>query len=113
MRQPVGWLSPISPDEDVQGITSEIVKQWSTRFTQVPLVIIGAGPPCQGVSGLNCDRKGALRDQRSSLFMEVPRIRDEVKRHFAWCPVYVLMESVASMDKADRDIMTEGLGPSR
>jgi len=31
--------------EDVQGITSEIVKQWSTRFTHVPLVIIGAGPP--------------------------------------------------------------------
>lgn len=98
--------------EDVAAITGETIKQWSTQFSQVSMVIIGAGPPCQGVSGLNSDRKGALRDQRSSLFQEVPRIRDQVKRHFAWCPVYVLMESVASMDKRDRDIMSEGIGSS-
>lgn len=96
--------------DDVRTIDAEAVKHWSTLYTQVSMVIIGAGPPCQGVSGLNSDRKGALRDQRSCLFKEVPRIRDEVKKHFAWCPVFVLMESVASMDKKDRDIMSAGIG---
>ena len=95
---------------DVQEISEETIKQWSAQFTQVSLVIIGAGPPCQGVSGLNCDRKGALRDERSCLFAEVPRIRDQVKQSFPWCPVYVLMESVASMDTQDRNIMSESIG---
>ena len=95
---------------DVQEISEETIKQWSAQFTQVSLVIIGAGPPCQGVSGLNCDRKGALRDERSCLFAEVPRIRDQVKQSFPWCPVYVLMESVASMDTQDRNITSESIG---
>lgn len=95
---------------DVAKIDGDTIKSWSTRFSQSCLVVIGAGPPCQGVSGLNSDRKGALRDQRSSLFSHVPRIRDDVKVHFPWCPVYVLMESVASMDRADREIMTQAIG---
>ena len=94
----------------VEDITPETVKEWSTRYSQTSLVVIGAGPPCQGVSGLNWDRKGALKDERSCLFKEVPRIRDEVKKHFPWCPTYVMMESVASMDKVDRDIMTQAIG---
>ena len=91
-------------------VTAEQVRQWATLYSQACLVVIGAGPPCQGVSGLNADRKGALRDERSCLFSEVPRIRDCVKQAFRWCPVYTLMESVASMDKKDRDIMTQGIG---
>lgn len=96
--------------QDVVQIQLEDTKQWSMQFSQASLVLIGAGPPCQGVSGLNCDRKGALRDERSSLFGEVPRIRDLVRQAFKWCPVYTLMESVASMDMKDRNIMTQGIG---
>ena len=95
---------------DVRDITGEVVKQLSTQFSQASMVLLGAGPPCQGVSGLNYDRKGALRDQRSCLFSEVPRIRKLFQDHFCWCPTFSLMESVASMDEADRDTMTQGIG---
>ena len=70
---------------DVVSVTVAQIKEWSTRFSQASLVLIGAGPPCQGVSGLNFDRRGALKDERSCLFKEVPRIRDEVKGVLPLC----------------------------
>ena len=96
--------------EDVLSIDTTVVKALSCQFSQACLVLLGAGPPCQGVSGLNVDRRGALKDERSCLFAEVPRIRDLFKAHFSWCPTYSLMESVASMDSHDRDIMTQAIG---
>lgn len=66
--------------------------------------------PCQGVSGLNADRKGALRDERSALHVHVGRMRDLIRQFFPWCPVYTLMESVASMDRQDRDVMSAAYG---
>ena len=54
---------------DVASVTNEAVLEWRLRFANV---LLGAGPPCQGVSGLNSDRKGALRDERSCLFQHVP-----------------------------------------
>ena len=39
--------------KDVRDVDSEMVQSWALRFSQVGLVMIGAGPPCQGVSGLN------------------------------------------------------------
>lgn len=68
--------------EDVQLVGKEDVQQWSLRFPSVGVVVVGAGPPCQGVSGLNSDRRGALRDARSALFQEVPRIVSLVKHCF-------------------------------
>ena len=96
--------------ETVEEITEAMVMAWATRFSQASVVILGAGPPCQGVSGLNYDRKGALKDARSNLFSHVPRVRGLLKKTFVWCPVYTLMESVASMDVQDRDIMSESIG---
>ena len=96
--------------EDVNLVDEGIVQQWARDFSQASLVIVGAGPPCQGVSGLNADRKGALRDVRSSLFRHVKRIWGLVKRHFCWCQVHCLMENVASMDDADRNIMSDEFG---
>ena len=96
--------------EDVAAVDAAMVQQWATQFSQCNLVLLGGGPPCQGVSGLNADRRGALRDSRSSLFIHVPRIRDLLKRFFPWCPVHCLMESVRSMDTKDRDIMSEAIG---
>ena len=96
--------------ETVESITSDEVKSWSTTFSQACLVLLGAGPPCQGVSGLNSDRKEALKDQRSCLFQEVPRIRALLRQFFPWCPIYTLMESVASMDQQDREVMSQSFG---
>ena len=80
--------------------------EWSLRSSQCSLVSIGAGPPCQGVSGLNSDRRGA----RSSLFVHVSRVRRLVQSQFPWAAVHVLMESVSSMDEEDRKVMSEDFG---
>lgn len=93
--------------EDVTTVGQREVKQWSLLFQNVGLVLIGAGPPCQGVSGLNAGRRGALKDHRSCLFQEVPRIVDEFKVAFPWAQVHYLGESVASMDAADRSHMND------
>lgn len=92
--------------DDITKLTFEDVKAWSLQYSQCGLVIIGAGPPCQGVSGLNADRRGALKDARSSLFTFVKQVRGWVRQAFPWCPSYCLMESVSSMDDADREAMT-------
>lgn len=90
---------------DVELIDDNMARSWALRFPSVGLILIGAGPPCQGVSGLNCDRKGALRDQRSCLFVHVPRVREIVQRNFPWAQVHTLVESVASMDSKDCESM--------
>ena len=72
----------------VEEVTSERVKEWGTAFSQASLVLLGAGPPCQGVSGLNADRRGALKESRSSLFSHVPRVRDLLRKLFAGAQLY-------------------------
>eukprot|EP00435_Cladocopium_sp_Y103_P032616 s2458_g8.t1 len=94
----------------VQEVTLEVVKGWACEFGSVGLVLLGAGPPCQGVSGLNADRLGSQKDQRSCLYREVPRIRRLVQACFPWAQVQLLAESVASMDARDREAMSEGFG---
>ena len=92
----------------VEEVTEDMVIGWSLKFSSVGLVLLGSGPPCQGVSGLNWDRKGALRDSRSSLFWHVPRIVNLCKKVFSWAQVHSLAESVASMDWEDCQAMNEG-----
>ena len=96
--------------KDVALVDDAMVAGWSRDYSQASLVILGSGPPCQGVSGLNANRKGALRDERSGLFTHVGRIRKLLQKHFCWCQVHSLMESVASMDPTDREVMSEGFG---
>ncbi len=96
--------------DNVESVDAALVQQWSGRFDQVSLVLLGGGPPCQGVSGLNAERKGALKDHRSCLFVHVPRIKNLFAKYFPWCQVHVLMESVASMDEADRSSMSQEFG---
>ena len=81
---------------------------WALKYSSVSLILIGSGPPCQGVSGLNSDRRGALRDERSSLFQEIPRITALVKETFPWAQIRNISESVASMDWEDCEAMNEG-----
>ena len=73
-------------------------------------MLVGGGPPCQGVSGLNCDRKGALKDARSSLFPHVRRVYDLCKLRFPWAQTHYFMESVSSMDQKDRVTMSQSIG---
>lgn len=96
--------------EDVALVNSQMVSEWAGRFSQVGLVLLGAGPPCQGVSGLNADKRGALKDSRSCLFQHVPRIKELLKQGFPLAQVHVIMESVSSMDRSDRAIMSEAVG---
>lgn len=96
--------------DDVVKVDSDMVKSWACQFTQVGLILIGAGPPCQGVSGLNANRRGALKDHRSCLFQHCPRILALVQQAFPWSQVHMIGESVQSMDEADRSVMTEAFG---
>ena len=52
---------------DVSNISEDMVTTWATKCSNVGVVLVGGGPPCQGVSGLNADRKGALRDSKQSV----------------------------------------------
>ena len=96
--------------DSVESVDEAMVKTWAQQFSQVGLIVVGGGPPCQGVSGLNAARKGALRDSRSSLFVHVSRIRELCKKCFPWAQVMGLMESVASMDEADEVVMSKSFG---
>lgn len=96
--------------EDVELVTETMVQAWASRFSQVGLVLLGAGPPCQGVSGLNADRRGVMRDERSGLYRHVARIRKLLVQHFPWAQVRSIMESVASMERKDCAIMSEAFG---
>ena len=94
---------------DVSQVDEAMVRSWALQFSQASIVILGGGPPCQGVSGLNCDRKGAMKDSRSALFFHVKRVKVLVVKAMPWCQVHVLMESVASMDQCDKDIMSDDI----
>ena len=96
--------------DDVQTVTDEMVQGWALQYSNVGVVLLGSGPPCQGVSGLNSDRRGALRDHRSRLFQEIPKVQARLQKYFPWAQVHSLMESVASMDDADLRAMTEAVG---
>ena len=95
---------------NVQDITEDMVKGWALQYSNVGVVVVAGGPPCQGVSGLNSDRKGALRDARSNLFVHVPRVYKLCRKHFRWAQVHHLMESVFSMDEKDRVAMSMQIG---
>eukprot|EP00438_Fugacium_kawagutii_P004931 Skav200617 [mRNA] locus=scaffold2029:3408:6608:+ [translate_table: standard] len=93
--------------DNVLSVDFEMVQSWALKFSSVGLVVVGAGPPCQGVSGLNSDRRGALRDSRSCLYVEVPRVERLVRRAFPWAQVHWLVENVASMDGDDCQLMCD------
>lgn len=60
---------------DVKLVCPEMVRSWALKFAQASVILSGAGPPCQGVSG---SKKGALKDARSSLFQFVGPIRTTI-----------------------------------
>ena len=62
----------------VEQIGDVLVQGWACRFSRTKLILISAGPPCQGVSGLNALKLGAEQDARSSLHSHVSRVRELV-----------------------------------
>eukprot|EP00438_Fugacium_kawagutii_P033542 Skav210141 [mRNA] locus=scaffold268:21657:25180:+ [translate_table: standard] len=94
---------------DIALVTAELVSTWAGKFSQVSLVVLGAGPPCQGVSKLNAGRKGALKDERTSLFTHVPRVKGLLVKAFPWARVVHLMENVSSMDSQDLEAMSSAM----
>ena len=87
-----------------------LVKGWACRFSRANLIVVSAGPPCQGVSGLNASRLGAEQDPQSSLPSHVSRVRELIEKQFKLATTYVLTESVSSMSDADRACMSRGVG---
>jgi DNA (cytosine-5)-methyltransferase 3A len=72
-----------------------------TTSRRVDLLI--GGSPCQDLSIAKKDRKG-LEGNRSGLFWEYMRIKKECN------PQWFILENVASMPKADKDIITKEMG---
>lgn len=72
----------------------------SSKFQDIDLMI--GGSPCQDLSIAKKDRQG-LQGQRSGLFFEYVRIRDEVK------PKYFILENVNSMPKEAKEQITRAL----
>jgi len=68
-----------------------------------PIDLLVAGSPCQDLSIAKKERKG-LEGDKSSLFFEFVRIKNEIK------PKYFLLENVASMRKEDKDIISGIMG---
>lgn len=79
---------------DVCSVTGE-------EYLGIDLLI--GGSPCTDLSIAKKDRQGLAGD-RSKLFWEYVRILREAK------PRWFILENVASMPKADRDIITKELG---
>lgn len=68
-----------------------------------PIDLLIGGSPCQDLSIAKKDRKG-LEGDRSSLFFEYVRIKNEIN------PKYFILENVASMKNEDKDIITGIMG---
>jgi DNA (cytosine-5)-methyltransferase 3A len=72
-------------------------------FENVKFDLLIGGSPCQDLSIAKRDRQG-LQGERSGLFYEYLRILNETK------PKYFILENVASMSQASRDIISQELG---
>ena len=70
-------------------------------------MLVIAGFPCQGFSGLNALRQG-FGDERSQLFFEALRVLKDVKaeKH----RLEFLLENVATMASENRDVISSYLG---
>ena len=83
----LGSITAITPDQ--------INRLAGTFSAAVDLVIIGAGSPCQDLSGLLAGGLG-LEGPRSKLFFEIPRVVSLFKEAFQ-CAVHYFVENVFSM----------------
>jgi len=88
------WPDVIQID-DVKEITAEHFKDWYIKRPRLKRLLISAGFPCQGMSGLNAQAKG-LADQRSCLFWEIVRIHELAKSSWPKMQIALLVENTES-----------------
>jgi DNA-cytosine methyltransferase len=86
---------------DILRPVNDVRELKASMLPEIDLLI--GGSPCQDLSIAKKDRKG-LSGDRSGLFWEYVRILKEVK------PKFFILENVASMPKADKDLITETMG---
>ena len=79
----------------------DVTKLTKANLPEIDLLI--GGSPCQDLTILGKSREG-LEGSKSILFFEYVRLLKELK------PKYFLLENVASMRNADRDLITKILG---
>ena len=94
--------------ERVEDVSDEELRDMLATVPSLDTGIVIGGPPCQGFTGLNRDRKG-FDDPRSSgvyLFRELVERLRRVAPHIRWS---AMMENVASMSGTDREGITEEL----
>lgn len=84
----------IRPVNDVRFLSRQMLPE---------IDLLVGGSPCTDLSIAKNNREG-LEGKRSSLFWEFVRILKEVK------PKHFILENVASMSNADRDIITREMG---
>jgi site-specific DNA-cytosine methylase len=86
--------------KDVRSVTREVVKSWSLKFLQVSEIHLWGGWPCVDLSAVKFGRKN-LEGEHSSLFWEIPRVRDLLVEEFGNTVVLkYALENVASMDES-------------
>ena len=86
--------------KDVRAITRATVRDWSMKFLGITEVHLWAGWPCVDLSAVKYGRQNLLGEQ-SSLFWEVPRIKNLVEEEFGQqVVVRHVLENVASMDES-------------
>ena len=86
----------------VEEITGGMFQTVLSRRTFSAILVAG-GPPCQGNSSLNRNRKGAA-DPRTQNALHLQRIAEELEQVAGDIPVYRLLENVGSAPPDSRKL---------
>lgn len=91
--------------KDVRSVNRAMVQSWSMKYLKVLEIHLWGGWPCVDLSAVKYGRKN-LEGPQSSLFWEIPRVRDLLAEEFgASVKIKHVLENVASMDEtAAREI---------
>ena len=86
--------------KDIRSIDRTLVRSWSLKFLRVEEIHLWAGWPCVDLSSVKFGRAN-LEGPQSSLFWEIPRVRDLFAQEFGSSVVLRhVLENVASMDES-------------
>ncbi len=95
---------------DVKGIDEALVTRWAQDYSDIREVHLWAGFPCVDLSSVNAQGRG-LEGRQSSLFFEIPRVREILHRVFPrHVRIKLVGENVASMKKEECAKISDYLG---
>ena len=94
---------------DAERIIGRVVGAHSGNPFESNLFLLIAGPPCKDLSRANKARTGVL-GEKSRLVFAVVDILSELQRQAGPCNTAFVIENVASMKDADRDIFSHFFG---